>query len=455
MDTNVDENVTERVGRKKLLTYAQGQLGIHMATVFVGLNLLFFYSDHLGLSPTIIGFVIFCATVLDAVTDPWAGNLSDRARFRMGRRRPFILGGALPMGLFFFLLFSPPKLGPTALIIWFFVAYLLMATGRKFYETAHSAMMPEITYDYDERSRLATYRQGFGTIGDFVAVLLPLGAIQFLQPGAHLSAAAGIGGLLVMLGGCLVFLFLRERPHVAMPRKPLVSSLKAVVRNKPFIIVISSYLLAYMAVTIWGVLVAYVTKYWLGDQAAAGTWLLAYLVGAMVSYPAWLRLIVHVEKRTAFLVAMAMNTACALAFLLMTPEKPSLILLLMVATGISSVGGWISYYSASADVIEIDQEKTGSRQEGAYAGVASMGVKFAVASSFLIAGPLISLIGYTPGADLAGSDFPEHLKLWFALLPAGLFVLAGLVFTTYPVTRAAHRALRERITAEQAAPLAE
>ena len=136
-------DTSEKIGLKSLLVYAQGQTGLNLCVTLAGLHLLFFYSDQKGLSPTLAGLAFFIALMFDALTDPWVGNRWDRARFRSGRRRPFFLA-AIPMALCYFLLLSPPDL-KTGLFAWCLVFYFLQLSARKLYETAYSALMPEIT----------------------------------------------------------------------------------------------------------------------------------------------------------------------------------------------------------------------------------------------------------------------------------------------------------------------
>jgi Na+/melibiose symporter-like transporter len=130
----------EKIGLRPILIYSQAQTGLNLCLTLIGLHLLYFYTDRKGLSPALAGLAFFIALVLDAITDPLVGNISDRARFRIGRRRPFFLA-AIPMALCYFLLLSPPDLH-RGLFAWFLVTYFLMLSSRKFYETAYGALMP-------------------------------------------------------------------------------------------------------------------------------------------------------------------------------------------------------------------------------------------------------------------------------------------------------------------------
>ncbi len=443
-------NSSERVGFRTLLLYAQGQLGLNLCSTLLGLHLLYFYTDRERLAPAAAGFVIFLALGIDALTDPIVGNISDRARFRSGRRRPFFIAGALPMALFFFLLLSPPHIGG-GILAWFFVCYFLMLTSRKFYETAFGALMPELTLDYDKRTRLSTFRQLFGTCGDITGSLLPFGAAYLFARGLDFRVTGVVAALLVAGGATAAFLGTRERSEFAeTPRNSLVASLRSAMDNRPFLILLGATTLAIMAVNVPGTLMRFLAKYWMHDEGAAARWLIAYFVGSVISYPFWFRITVAIEKKPAFVVAMLCNVAGSLLFMLMTPANHFALYALMLFSGFSAIGVWVTQIAASADVIEWDQERTGMRQEGAYGGIMSMSVKLALAMSFLAIGPLLGWVGYVPGGADMTPVAAENLRRLFVFVPASIYLMSALVFSRYRITRKSHREMRERLAAREA-----
>jgi len=123
----------------------------------------------------------------------------------------------------------------------------------------------------------------------------------------------------------------------------------------------------------------------------------------------------------------------------------------MAFSGFSAIGIWVTQISASADVIEWDQERTGQRQEGAYGGITSMSIKMALAVSLLLVGPVLTWVGYKPGVGGITEQAGENLRALFALGPASLYLLSALVFSRYPITRESHRAMRDRLAARNAA----
>ncbi len=445
-----NRDLSEKIGLRPLLIYAQAQTGLNLCATLLGLHLLYFYTDRKGLSPSLAGLAFFLALVMDALTDPLVGNISDRARFKSGRRRPFFIA-SIPMAVCYYLLLSPPPLS-AGLFVWFFGFYFLMLTSRKFYETAYGALMPELTLDYDERTRLSTFRQLLGSVGDICGALLPFAASYLFARGTDFKITGAICGLWVAGGAMLAYTGLRERTEFSThERSRLLASLKSVAGNRPFVILLIATTLAVMAINIPTVLMRFLAKYWYHDENAAARWLIAYFAGSMISYPFWFRITLAIEKKPAFVVAMICNAMGSLGFMLTTPQSTLGLYFLMAFSGFSAIGIWVTQISASADVIEWDQERTGQRQEGAYGGITSMSIKIAIAVSLLLVGPVLSWVGYKPGSLGITPQAGENLRTLFSLGPASIYLMSALVFSRYPITRASHRAMRDRLAARTAA----
>ncbi len=446
-----NRDLSEKIGLRPLLIYAQAQTGLNLCATLLGLHLLYFYTDRNGLSPSLAGLAFFLALVVDALTDPLVGNISDRARFKSGRRRPFFVA-SIPMAVCYYLLLSPPQLRGAGLFAWFIGFYFLMLTSRKFFETAYGALMPELTLDYDERTKLSTFRQLLGTVGDISGALLPFAASYLFARGTDFKVTGAICGLVVAGGAMLAYAGLRERAEFSTrERSRLFASLKSVAGNRPFVILLIATTLAVMAINIPTVLMRFLAKYWYHDEDAAARWLMAYFVGSAVSYPFWFRITVRFEKKPAFVVAMICNALGSLLLMLMTRQSNWALYCLMAFSGFSAIGIWVTQISASADVIEWDQERTGQRQEGAYGGITSMSIKMALAVSLLLVGPVLTWVGYKPGVNGITEQAGENLRSLFALGPASLYLLSALVFSRYPITRESHRAMRDRLAARNAA----
>jgi len=311
--------------------------------------------------------------------------------------------------------------------------------------------MPELTLDYDERTKLSTFRQLLGTVGDISGALLPFAATYLFARGTDFKVTGAVCGTVVFGGAMIAYAGLRERAEFStLERSKLFASLKSVAGNRPFVILLIATTLAVMAINIPTVLLRFLAKYWYHDENAAARWLMAYFAGSMISYPFWFRVTVRFEKKPAFVAAMICNATGSLAFLLLTRQSTFGLYGLMAFSGFSAIGIWVTQISAAADVIEWDEERTGQRQEGAYGGITSMSVKLAIAVSLLMVGPVLSWVGYKPGGGGITPQAGEHLRELFAIGPASIYLLSALVFSRYPITRASHRAMRDRLAARTA-----
>ena len=155
-----------RLGGGVMAAYGFGSVAYGVKDQGFGTFLLLFYSQVLGVPAATVGFVVMCALVLDAFIDPAVGFFSDRTRSRWGRRHPWMYGSALPIAIGYIALWSPPaSLGQSGLLLWLFGWAVVVRTAVSCYEVPSVALTPELSSDYDERTRIMAYRYLFGWAG--------------------------------------------------------------------------------------------------------------------------------------------------------------------------------------------------------------------------------------------------------------------------------------------------
>ena len=145
--------------------------------------LLLFYNQVVGLPANLVGLALMIALILDAFIDPVVGHLSDGTRTRWGRRHPFMYAAALPIGVLYLLLWHPPTGSPTATLAYLIVAAIVVRSAISFYEVPSSALAPELTSDYHERTSVLGYRYMFGWLGGMTMLLATF--TIFLAPTAQ------------------------------------------------------------------------------------------------------------------------------------------------------------------------------------------------------------------------------------------------------------------------------
>ena len=214
-----------RLGTASKLSYGVGQIAEGLKNTAIATFVLFYYNQVLGLSGTLAGVALGIALIFDAVTDPLAGSLSDNLTSRHGRRHPFMYASALPLGLAFYLLFSPPAgMGQVALFDWLLVMILLTRASMTLYHVPHIALGAELSTDYEERTRVVAYRTFFGTFGGLLAYLVGFTLFFTDARGGQLNAANYMPYALVvsvLMAGTIFWSAWGTRRHVPfLPKAP-------------------------------------------------------------------------------------------------------------------------------------------------------------------------------------------------------------------------------------------
>lgn len=196
--------------RREKILYGSGDIGFSLTTTILGAYFAIFLVDVVGLRPGYAAVAVFIGKSWDYVNDPLVGYLSDCTRTRWGRRRPYLLFGALPLALTFTMLWWRPDFEKTsALLIYYTLAYLLFEASATLLYMPYFALTPELTSDYDERTSLTSYRMFFSILGSLLAFILPLLIVGSFSPenaprvvlmGAIFGSASALSMLLVFFG---------------------------------------------------------------------------------------------------------------------------------------------------------------------------------------------------------------------------------------------------------------
>ena len=202
-----------------------------------------------------VGFAIMCALLLDAFIDPAIGFLSDRTRGRWGRRHPWMYASAAPIALGWLLLWNPPAWSHGAMLVWVFASAVLVRTAVSAYEVPSQALSPELSADYDERTRIMAYRYLFGWAGGMAMLVASYGYFLAPEPGQEtglLNRQGYVGfafaGAVAMFVAILVSALGTHReigrlPRPEIERQSLAANfreLRESVRNRAFLILMAA-----------------------------------------------------------------------------------------------------------------------------------------------------------------------------------------------------------------------
>lgn len=461
----VTEVATAATGKLKVgtkLAYGIGDLGPALVAAINGFFLNAFLIEIAGLRPAAAAAVFLLVKIWDAVNDPLIGVLTDRTNTRWGRRRPWLLFGAVPFGLAFFLQWLVPDLGDTGKFIYYLVVAVLLDTGFTAVNVPYAAMTPELTDDYDERTSLNAYRFSFSILGGtlaafFHAVIVGSFEGEAILRGYAISAAIWAG--FIILSNFITFAFTRESQftQVETAGPGFFDGLRIAFRNRAFIDVTIIYLLAWLAIQFTQNNLLLYVKYWAGVEDQFQWLLLILQFGAFIFLLVWTRISRRIGKQKVFYLGASFWIVAGIAIYFIPRGAGNL---LFFIAPVASVGVAVCYlipWSLLPDVIEADELETGQRREGIYYGFFVFLQKLGISLGLAISNLILDGAGYVkpvyPGAPLVG-DQPDAvltaLRVFVSLAPVVILLLSFYFVHRFPITRERHAAMQAELAQRKA-----
>jgi Na+/melibiose symporter-like transporter len=462
--------------RRHKIAYGVGQVAEGLKSGAFETFLLFYYNQVLGLPGTLSGAALMIALIFDAVTDPLAGSLSDATRSRWGRRHPWMVAAALPLGLAMFALFSPPAgLGTWGLFAWLTAGAVAVRGAMTLYHVPHNSLGAELSEDYAERTRVVGCRVVFGVAG--LGLAPALGFFVFLRegadgagirdPGAYAAYAAALGVLMIATIWWSAFGTWSRIPYLpggaehteSLSPGRLFRELRSALVGSSFGVLFAGVIVYFVLRGLQSALGLHLNAhFWRLSTDQMGALVLPMIIGFAVGTVVSSGLAGRIEKRTIilagtalFTVFVALPVVLRLAGILpetLAPETATAIIAgsLLVAT-FGSGGSVTAFNSAMADITDEHELRTGRRQEGVYFGALAFAGKSSSGIGHGIAGVGLDLISFPTNAAV-GSVAPEVVRNLGLLYGPGLAVLALVslaCFSRYRLTRARFEALRREL----------
>ncbi len=452
----MEASMTEKLSTRTKVLYGAADGGIAMLTASIQFFLLFFYTDVLHINAGIAGTALMVGKLTwDAINDPVFGYLSDRSQTRWGRRRPYMLIGAIPLGLTAWLLYSiPAELTGAAAFLAILGTFLLFDTMHTLTSVPYYALTPELTHDYDERTSLTAVRMVFSVVGYILGAAGTTAIAGLFQSAwgwsvkASYSGMGGVFGLIAAVAVLTTALNVRERPtgEVLPSSLPPASAVLQTFRNRPFMILVAAFFISSFSFTLLTSLLPYYLTYQLNMQDQVPLVLLVMLGTIGLFLFPWKLVADRINKGPAY--ALGLFIACvAVITTFFLPYGPTpLVYVIAIVAGFGFSGQWVFPWGMLPDVIEHDQKQTGERREGIYYGVWAFLTKFTGALGIAVGGWALDLFGYVP--NVAQTEMARlGIRLFFGLIPSIAIILSLPLLIWYPITRASHARLRAELQA--------
>ncbi|MBH8553564.1 MFS transporter [Nostocaceae cyanobacterium CENA357] len=453
---------SQKLDFKTKLAYGAGDLGPAITANISIFFLLVFFTNVAGIPAGLAGSVLMIGKIWDAVNDPMVGVLTDKTKSRRwGRRLPWMLYGAIPFGIFFFLQWIVPRFSADQSaniwpLFWYYVAIGLIS--QVFYTVVnlpYTAMTPELTQDYDERTSLNSFRFTFSIGGSILSLILSKVVFSLIsdRQQQYLVLAAVCTVISVLsLYWCVfgvrdrILAFEAKRTQLEEPPSiPFFEQLKIVFTNRPFLFVIGIYLFSWLGVQITASIIPYfVINCMRLQESDVPTVMIAVQGTALLMLFVWTALSKRIGKKIVYFLGMSLWIIAAAGLFFLQPGQIVLMYIMAVMAGVGVSTAYLVPWSMIPDVIELDELQTGQRREGIFYGFMVLLQKFGLAFGLFLVGNALQASGFQ--SAVAGQSIlptqPDSALLAIRIavgpLPT-ICLICGLVLTYfYPITREMH-----------------
>ncbi|OGB89818.1 hypothetical protein A2625_05140 [candidate division WOR-1 bacterium RIFCSPHIGHO2_01_FULL_53_15] len=428
----------------KKLAYSLGAVATAVSYQAFSTYILFFYVDVAKMPVYLAAAGMLVFAIWNAINDPVIGYLSDRTRSHWGKRLPYLILGALPFGLIYFLLWVPPfrDLGQVAPLFIYFVVIVCLFDG--FYSMTilnWAALFPEMYPRFKERAEVNSYRQSFGFIGLLIGIALP--PLIFSRWGW--GVMGGIFGAVIVLSLGAAIWGSRESAAYERDRKlPIGQALMATLKNRSFLaFVFANLFVQYSFLTILAA-IPFFAKYVLNADppTIAGILAAAFLTAIPMLF-VWRQLTVRFGVRRAFLASLA---ALALTLVpLFFLNDTNLIFFNSALIGAALAGFILISDVIIADVIDEDETKTGARREGMFFGLNAFVCRFAIFLQAASFSAIFVIAGYNPYVRTQPAEFLAGLRFLIAGLPILALMIGFVIMLFYPLVGSRLKEMRVKL----------
>lgn len=444
-------SVLEKIG------YGSGDAAVNVVISSMFLIITFFYTDVFGIKPTDIALMFLLVRLIDAISDPLMGIITDKNKFKSGRFRPYFLFLSVPFGISVFLTFTTPDFDYAGKLIYAYITYIFVTLMFTSVTIPYISLIGVLTNDPQERLSANGYRLFFAKIAAFaVSIVVPILAKEFGAGNIARGYQLAMG--LMAISGTLLFLFCffttKERIEHLVEQTPLLKQFIYLIKNGQWMLLFGSCFSGTVGYVIRASVAIFYAKYYLGgDEVVQSTFMGTGVAAAILAMPASTFITKRFCKVKLFWMSqLAVGFISVVMFFILRPQPDSLMLAYVMYFILSFVVDLHApvFWSAIAEAVDYGHAESGVRVSGLSFG----GISFAQKAGMGVAGAVVGLLlagfGYVaPTEEMANPVQSESallgISLMLTLIPGAFHIINGILIARYKITDKYYEIIKEKI----------
>lgn len=436
-------SILEKIG------YGSGDAAVNVVISSMFLIITFFYTDVYGLKPTDMAVLFLLVRLIDAITDPLMGLITDKITTKWGRYRHYFLFLSVPFGISVFLTFTTPGFDYSGKLIYAYITYIFVTIMFTSVTIPYISLIGVLTSDPKERLSANGYRLFFAKIAAFlVSIVVPIMAESLgkndIAKGYQLAM-----GLMALLG-TLLFLFsfftTKERVEHVVDKTPLLEQFKLLFKNGQWTLLFGVCFTGTVGYVIRGSVAIFYAKYFLGgDASVQSTFMATGVIAAILAMPASTFITKRYCKVKLFkYTQLAVGAISLVMFFVVKPGDMFLAYVLyFILSFIVDLHAPV-FWSAIAEAVDYGHAESGKRVSGLSFGGISFAQKAGMGVAGATVGYLLDFFGYIP--DTVQSETALiGLALMLTIIPGVFHVIMGLLMFRYKITDEYYETIKTKL----------
>lgn len=418
--------------------FGSGDMAINIVISSMFLIISYFYTDIFGLKPSHMGILFLIARLLDAVTDPLMGLITDKFNTSHGRYRPYFLIFAVPFGVSVLLLFTTPDWSYNAKLVWAYSTYLFVTLMFTSVTIPYISLVGVLSPDPKERLSANGYRLFFAKIAAFLVTIIVPKLAEFVggeNLGLGYQVSMGLMGALATLLFLFCYVTTTERVEHVIDDKPLKEQFRVLMKNDQWVVLCAVCFTGTLGYVLRSSVAAYYAKYYLGANA---TMLSAFLtVGVSAAILAMVAS-TWITKRYCKIKLfrwsqLAVGVLSIIMFFAVNPGDIVLAFILYFLISFAVDLHAPVFWSAIAEAVDYGEAKTGRRVSGLAFGGISFFQKAGMGVAGFLVGILLTYFNYEANTEQSAFTL-TGIALMLSIIPGFFHTLMGSLMFKYRIT---------------------